>query len=77
MSLTRAVPNRPMNPPDRRLGWLTLAALAMLLAWDATGGDLALARLAGTPLGFPLRDKGFLVQVMHEGARALGNRLDV
>jgi membrane-associated PAP2 superfamily phosphatase len=71
MSLTRAVPNRPMNPPDRRLGWLTLAALAMLLAWDATGGDLALARLAGTPLGFPLRDNGFLVQVMHEGAKDL------
>jgi membrane-associated PAP2 superfamily phosphatase len=73
MFMTRVVvvPNRPMILPNRRLAWLTLAALAVLLAWDATGGDLALARLAGTPMGFPWRDNAFFVQVMHEGAKDL------
>ena len=64
------VPNLP-NPSNLRLGGLTLLALALLLAWDATGGDLALARLAGTPMGFPWRDNAFLVHVMHEGAKNL------
>jgi len=52
------------------LAW-TLLTLLLLLAWDATGLDLALARLAGTPMGFPWRDNAFLVHVMHEGARSL------
>ena len=50
---------------------LTLLALILLLLWDASGLDLVLARMAGTPTGFPLRDDGFLVNVMHEGAKAL------
>ena len=56
--------------PARALAW-TLLASVLLLLWDATGLDLALARLAGTPTGFPWRDNGFLVHVMHEGARSL------
>lgn len=52
------------------LAW-TLLTLLLLLAWDASGLDLALARLAGTPTGFPWRDNAFLVHVMHEGARSL------
>lgn len=59
------------NPSNIRLGGVTLLALVLLLAWDATGGDLALARLAGTPMGFPWRDNAFLVRVMHEGAKNL------
>ena len=55
---------------SRPLAW-TLAALLLLLAWDATGLDLALAGLAGTPTGFPLRSNRFLVHGLHEGARAL------
>jgi membrane-associated PAP2 superfamily phosphatase len=55
------------RPP---LAW-TFLTLLLLLAWDATGLDLALARLAGTPMGFPWRNDGFLVHVMHEGARSL------
>jgi membrane-associated PAP2 superfamily phosphatase len=55
------------RPP---LAW-TLLSLLLLLAWDATGLDLALAHLAGTPTGFPWRDNGLLVHVMHEGARSL------
>lgn len=54
-----------------RLGVLTLFALAALLSWDASRGDLWLARMAGTPMGFPWRDNPFLVHVMHVGARDL------
>ncbi|MBU1360020.1 MAG: phosphatase PAP2 family protein [Gammaproteobacteria bacterium] len=49
----------------------TLGALCLLLGWDATGYDLALAKLSATPYGFPLRDNGFLVHVLHEDARTL------
>jgi len=57
--------------PLFRLGVLTLFALVALMAWDATGADLALARMAGSHAGFPLRDNPFMVHVMHEGARNL------
>ncbi|WP_426389111.1 phosphatase PAP2 family protein [Variovorax sp. R-27] len=57
--------------PNFRLGVLTLIALVALMAWDATGGDLMLARMAGSHIGFPLRDSPFMVHVMHEGARDL------
>ena len=46
-------------------------ALLLLLGWDASGLDLPLARLAGTPVGFPWREHWFLVHVVHEGARTL------
>jgi membrane-associated PAP2 superfamily phosphatase len=55
---------------DRTLHW-TVAAFALILLWDASGLDLVLAGLAGTPAGFPLRDQWFLIDVMHEGAKAL------
>ncbi|HEX7868179.1 MAG TPA: phosphatase PAP2 family protein [Variovorax sp.] len=57
--------------PNLRLGVLTLIALVALMAWDATGADLLLARMAGSYLGFPLRENPFMVHVMHEGARNL------
>ncbi|KQW54056.1 phosphatase PAP2 family protein [Variovorax sp. Root411] len=57
--------------PLFRLGVLTLLALVALMAWDATGADLALARMAGSHMGFPLRDNPIMVHVMHEGARNL------
>jgi membrane-associated PAP2 superfamily phosphatase len=59
------------RPPIFRLGVLTLFALVALMAWDATRGDLLLARMAGSHLGFPLRENPFMVHVMHEGARNL------
>jgi membrane-associated PAP2 superfamily phosphatase len=49
----------------------TLLALLLLLCWDASGLDLALARLAATPSGFPWRSSALLVTVLHEGAREL------
>ncbi|WP_447776035.1 phosphatase PAP2 family protein [Variovorax boronicumulans] len=57
--------------PNLRPGVLTLLALALLMTWDALGGDMPLARLAGTPMGFPWRDNPFLVHVMHAGAKDL------
>ncbi|MDM0030865.1 phosphatase PAP2 family protein [Variovorax sp. J22P271] len=52
-----------------RLLALTLVALGLLLLWDASGLDLVLARMAGTPTGFPWRDDWFLNKVMHEAAK--------
>lgn len=60
-----------IRPTLFRLGVFTLFAFAALMAWDATGGDLFLARMAGSHLGFPLRANPFMVHVMHEGARNL------
>ncbi|MDM0038958.1 phosphatase PAP2 family protein [Variovorax sp. J22G21] len=54
-----------------RLGAVTLLALAFLMFWDVSNGDLKLARVMGTPIGFPLRENPFLVHVMHVGARDL------
>lgn len=58
------------TPYGRLLGWTALGLLC-LVAWDASGLDVAMARLFGTPAGFALRDNWFLVQVMHEGAKAI------
>lgn len=57
--------------PNFRLGVLTLVALAAVMAWDASGADLWLARMSGSVMGFPLRSNAFMVHVMHEGARNL------
>jgi membrane-associated PAP2 superfamily phosphatase len=53
-------------------GWeWTLVLLGVLLAWDAGGLDLPLARLMGGLQGFPLRDHWILSGVLHDGARQL------
>jgi membrane-associated PAP2 superfamily phosphatase len=54
-----------------RSGWLALALLFVLLLWDASGLDMALARWAGGPQGFPLRDHWLLTRVLHDAAKAL------
>lgn len=69
-------PSTPTSaPPAARgehfLAW-TLAALALVVAWDAGGQDLAAAHIFGSSNGFPLRDQWFFVHVLHEGARRLG-----
>lgn len=71
------MPHRPKSVrasdnPSPSPWWWTLGALACVAAWDAAGGDLALAQPFGTSTGFPWRDHWFLVQVMHEGARRTG-----
>jgi membrane-associated PAP2 superfamily phosphatase len=60
-----------------RLARVTLVLLAGLIAWDASGLDLALARLSGGPQGFPLRDTWLLTSVMHDGVRYAGWLLTV
>jgi membrane-associated PAP2 superfamily phosphatase len=59
-----------MNPrTDRALPGATLAGLALILAWEASGLDLALARASGGLAGFPLRNDWWLGAVLHEGGR--------
>ncbi len=61
------------TPQIRRspAAWVTLSLFALALAWDASGLDLPLARLAGSAGGFPWRDHWLLAGVLHEGGRAL------
>ena len=66
MTASRSFPCS-LSPP----AWITLTAFAVALAWDASGLDLPLARLAGSAAGFPARDSWWLSEVLHEGARRL------
>ena len=50
--------------------WL-LAGLLTLVAWEASGGDLALARLYGDGTGFVWRDAWLTSTVLHNGGRWL------
>ena len=52
-----------------RDGVWTIAALAMLLAWDIGGLDMPLARLMTGSASFPWREHWVLARVMHTGAR--------
>lgn len=54
-----------------RSGLLALALLFVLLLWDASGLDMALARWFGGPQGFALRDHWLLTRVLHDAAKAL------
>lgn len=58
-------------PAGRARGdaWVTLLALALLLAWDATGLDLATVRLFGTAGGFAWRDAWWTSSLLHDGGR--------
>ena len=48
---------------------MTVLALALLLAWDASGLDRAAARLFGDAHGFPWRDTWWAATLMHDGGR--------
>ena len=66
----RAVTMRQAVPARARADLaLTLLALAALLAWDASGWDLAVARQVGTAAGFAWRDAWWASRVMHDGGR--------
>lgn len=56
---------------DRLLFLLTAIALALIVLWDVSGLDLALARLAGDARGFALRDNRFVIVALHEIPRLL------
>jgi membrane-associated PAP2 superfamily phosphatase len=51
---------------DLLVTWL---ALACLLAWDASGWDLALSHWYGTAAGFPWRDAWLTRSLLHDGGR--------
>lgn len=61
---------RTMQSPrsNTDLLWL-LGTLALLIGWDASGWDLALAAAMGGSSGFPLHGQWFLSTVLHDGAR--------
>lgn len=48
-----------------------LAGLALVLAWDAAGLDLALAGCFGGPAGFPAREAFWSRDLLHAGLRDL------
>ena len=48
---------------------VTLVTLLGLLGWDASGLDLATARLFGTAQGFGLRDHWWTATLLHQGGR--------
>jgi membrane-associated PAP2 superfamily phosphatase len=56
---------------DRLLIFLTAVAFMLIGVWDASGLDLALARLAGGANGFALRENHALVLGLHEIPRFL------
>lgn len=67
---------RVTGPATRRLAQalrrdiaVTLGALLALLAWDASGADLAAARLFGSARGFAWRDSFWTSTLLHDGGR--------
>ena len=50
---------------------VTLAALALLLAWDLSGADLWVARTVGGEAGFPWRNAWLTRHLLHDGGRWL------
>ena len=68
MKTEEAARAHALGANDWRWTW---AALALILGWDASGLDMALARLAAADGAFPLRDHWLTAGVLHEGARQL------
>jgi membrane-associated PAP2 superfamily phosphatase len=67
MTMTVPLPN---DPPRHDLA-LTLASLALLLCWEASGWDLALTSLYGNAQGFALREHWGTKHLLHDGGRWL------
>lgn len=57
--------------PDRSALPALLGGLLLVLAWDASGLDLALARGFGGAAGFAARDAFWARDLLHEGLRTL------
>ncbi|WP_082792522.1 phosphatase PAP2 family protein [Ramlibacter tataouinensis] len=58
-----------MQASTYRMAWVSAAAFAVLLSWDFSGLDVAMAQVAGGGGGFPLRDNWLLDTVLHDGAK--------
>ena len=59
----------------RRLCAVTAALFLLIALWDVVGQDLQLARLFGTPFGFPIRSNRSFTLVFHEAPRMLSSIL--
>jgi membrane-associated PAP2 superfamily phosphatase len=66
------VPGRRALPMPARDGLVTVLALMMLLAWDASGADGAVMNWTGSAHGFAWRDHWFTAGVLHTGGRGAG-----
>lgn len=56
-----------------RLLWVwTLVSGLLIVGWDSSGLDMALAHWFGSGAGFPWREHWFFVRVMHESGRLTG-----
>ncbi len=62
---------RPLVQHGSRDLAVTLAALLLILAWDASGLDLAVSQALATAHGFPWRDAWHTRVLLHEGGRLL------
>jgi hypothetical protein len=60
-----------LRPEALRDLTVTLAALALLLWWEASGWDLVLAARYGSDAGFALRDAWWTRDLLHQGGRWL------
>lgn len=69
MSTLRPATPTPASP--RQLALFTLALVAALLLFDASGIDMPLARIFGDAGGFPLKSNAVLETVFHKGGRLL------
>ncbi len=52
--------------------WVAAVALIALMAWEASGLDLPLARLYGSAAGFAWRDQWLTARLLHDGVRVVG-----
>jgi len=59
-----------LRPPHRDL-LVALAALALLLWWEASGWDMVIAAWYGNQHGFELRNAWFTRVLLHDGARGV------
>src|ERR1700712_948078 len=57
--------------PAFRLEFITVVLLLVVLAWDASGLDLAAAEVFGGPAGFPLRNHWVFDAMLHAGGRVV------
>jgi len=69
---TRLVPSLETAPHGRRDAAVVTLGLLALLAWDASGLDLAVIHAVGSPSGFALRDAWWTSSLLHDGGRLLG-----
>ena len=59
----------PVSLPTRRALIALAICFVLLLAWDASGLDMAVMLAVGSPSGFALREAWVTKQLIHEGGR--------